>query len=229
MALKMMLATAAAGAARSVPYAALKTAGPKSFVAQASDRMVLKSTPINPDWIISGNPQARTAEISRGNDDAALTAIWDCTAGEFRWRFCWDETVMILEGEVHIIAEDGTERTLQVRRCRLLCRRHLGELARGQLCAQGCVPGKPFPKPVALAYRPAQPACAATCRRAASRPEDFAVARRGAADWRCFRGLTDLHLSGIRLRDGNGQDQERRGPDGPCRPPSTSPAIPPSP
>ncbi len=49
------------------------------------------------------------AEHSRGQDDAALTAVWDCTAGEFRWRFGWDETVMILEGEVHITTEDGIE------------------------------------------------------------------------------------------------------------------------
>ena len=112
MAWKMMLASAVAMAARSVPYAALKPTG-QTFVAHASDDMVLKSTPINPDWIISGNPQARTAEHSRGHDEAALTAIWDCTAGEFRWRFGWDETVMILEGEVRVTTD--REHIVQVR------------------------------------------------------------------------------------------------------------------
>ncbi|MGO8655314.1 cupin, partial [Rhizobium ruizarguesonis] len=61
MAWKLMLASAVAMAARSAPYVVAKPAG-KSFVAHASDLLPLKPTPINPDWIVSGNPQARTAE-----------------------------------------------------------------------------------------------------------------------------------------------------------------------
>lgn len=138
MARKLMLASAVAMAARSAPYVVAKPAG-KSFVAHASDLLPLKPTPINPDWIVSGNPQARTAEHSRGHDEASLTAIWDCTAGEFRWRFGWDETVMILEGEVHITAEDGTERTLRAGDVAFL-QAELGELAGRQLRPQGRLP-----------------------------------------------------------------------------------------
>ena len=62
---------------------------------------------------VAGEPCARVALHSRGHDDQSTTSIWDCTAGTFRWYFYWDETVMILEGEVHVTAEDGSERTLR--------------------------------------------------------------------------------------------------------------------
>ncbi|MBX5103744.1 cupin domain-containing protein [Rhizobium lentis] len=152
MAWKLMLASAVAMAARSVPYATAKPAG-KSFVAHASDLLPLKSTPINPDWIISGNPEARTAEHSRGHDEASLTAIWDCSAGEFRWYFGWDETVMILEGDVHITAEDGTERTLRAGDVAFFAG---GTWARWRVdtyVRKVAFLRKPFPKPLAIAYR----------------------------------------------------------------------------
>lgn len=86
---------------------------PEPVIAASVDDLELKSSPINADWILSGNPQARIAEHSQSADDAAVTALWDCTAGAFRWYFGWDETVMILEGEVHVTDETGSTRTLR--------------------------------------------------------------------------------------------------------------------
>ena len=83
-------------------------------VAAHMDRLALKPAPINPDWIVSGNPIARSADHSQSADEGAATALWECTAGEFRWYFGWDETVVIQEGEVHVTAEDGSERVLCV-------------------------------------------------------------------------------------------------------------------
>jgi uncharacterized cupin superfamily protein len=77
------------------------------FLAKTANSMVLQSSPINPDWIISGKPQARSLEQSRTKDRASCTAVWDCTAGQFRWFFGWDETVYILEGSVTVATEDG--------------------------------------------------------------------------------------------------------------------------
>jgi uncharacterized cupin superfamily protein len=65
----------------------------------------LEAAPIRPEWVIEGEPQARSRELSRSADGAAITAVWDCTAGAFNWHFAGDETVHILEGEV--VVDDG--------------------------------------------------------------------------------------------------------------------------
>ncbi|MGE6742219.1 cupin domain-containing protein [Allorhizobium pseudoryzae] len=73
----------------------------------------LKPAPIEPTWILAGEPQARVAQHSCTEDKCSVTAMWDCTAGSFRWYFGDDETVVILEGEVFITAADGTQRLLR--------------------------------------------------------------------------------------------------------------------
>ena len=73
----------------------------------------MNDRPIEPSWILEGAPVARAADHAKSEDDSAISAVWDCTAGTFRWYFGWDETVMILEGEVHVTGEDGSERTLK--------------------------------------------------------------------------------------------------------------------
>lgn len=122
-------------------------------VAAHSDHLALKPAPIKPEWIIRGTPVARIADHSTSTDEASSTAVWDCTAGEFRWYFGWDETVVIQEGEVHVTAEDGSERLLKA-----------GDIAyfRGGTWATWRVDNyvrkiaflrKPFPEPLATLYR----------------------------------------------------------------------------
>lgn len=110
MVLKLMLASAIGMAVRTIPPKALP---PRPLIAASMDEMEMVGAPIEPSWILAGKPHARLALHSRGHDDQSTTAVWDCTAGTFRWYFGWDETVMILEGEVHVTAEDGVERTLR--------------------------------------------------------------------------------------------------------------------
>ncbi|MDF1631650.1 cupin domain-containing protein [Mycoplana sp. MJR14] len=110
MVLKLMLASAIGMAVRTIPARALP---PRPLIAASMDEMEMVDAPIEPSWILDGKPHARLALHSRGHDDQSTTAIWDCTAGTFRWYFGWDETVMILEGAVHVTAEDGAERTLR--------------------------------------------------------------------------------------------------------------------
>lgn len=116
MSFKMMFATTAAVAFRSVPLIPhyFKSDDTKPVVAASCDALMLQPAPINPQWVVSGSPQARAADHSRSGDRASSTAMWDCTAGEFRWFFGWDETVYIVEGEVHVTAEDGSTSVLGV-------------------------------------------------------------------------------------------------------------------
>ncbi len=84
-----------------------------SFVAGSAHALEMRPAPIEPSWVIEGNPRARIGHHSAAEDEAGLTAVWDCSAGAFRWFFAWDETVMILDGDVLVTAEDGTQRLLK--------------------------------------------------------------------------------------------------------------------
>ncbi len=148
-----MLASAATMAMRAVPPNLLSGNTMPPLVTAPMGEMEMTPAPINPAWVLSGDPQARAAEHSRSPDDAALTAVWDCTDGSFRWYFPWDETVLILEGTVHVTAADGSTRTLKT-----------GDIAyfAGDTWATWQVEGyvrkiaflrRPFPKPLAAAIR----------------------------------------------------------------------------
>ncbi|MCX8995735.1 cupin domain-containing protein [Rhizobiaceae bacterium BDR2-2] len=114
MALKLLLAGALAlMAKRRTAAEGDTTLSDPAFVAARDGFMPMHDAPIEPSWIVEGTPHARESVHSKGDDDASVTALWDCTAGTFRWHFGWDETVVILAGEVHITAEDGSERVLQ--------------------------------------------------------------------------------------------------------------------
>lgn len=65
----------------------------------------LSPSPINPDWIIEGRPNARNSILSRSEDQTACTIVWDCSGGTFKWIYDFDETVHFIEGSVTI--EDG--------------------------------------------------------------------------------------------------------------------------
>lgn len=65
----------------------------------------LNSDPIPPDWILEGNPLARSKVLAGSSDDMASTHMWDCTAGRFNWFYTVDEVIHVVEGSV--IVEDG--------------------------------------------------------------------------------------------------------------------------
>ncbi|WP_084030533.1 cupin domain-containing protein [Bradyrhizobium paxllaeri] len=66
----------------------------------------LKPSPIEPSWIVEGNPEARSHVLSTSADRAATTVIWSCTEGKFHWFYDVDETIMILEGSIVLESED---------------------------------------------------------------------------------------------------------------------------
>ncbi len=73
----------------------------------SSQDIQLNSAPIRAEWITEGRPTARNAVLARSADRTAMTMLWDCTAGGFRWVYDQDETIHIIEGGVTLTLPDG--------------------------------------------------------------------------------------------------------------------------
>jgi uncharacterized protein len=65
----------------------------------------LTPRPIEPAWIIEGNPVAQWHVLSRSADGLASTMVWECSEGRFNWYYDFDETVLILEGSIVLESE----------------------------------------------------------------------------------------------------------------------------
>jgi uncharacterized cupin superfamily protein len=72
--------------------------------------LALEAAPIDPSWVLNGQPQARNRIVSKSRDGAAFTLLWECTAGVFNWRYDLDETVHITDGEAMIADRGGVRR-----------------------------------------------------------------------------------------------------------------------
>jgi uncharacterized protein len=60
----------------------------------------LTPRPIEPCWIIEGNPVAQWCVLSKSADGLASTMVWECSEGRFNWYYDFDETILILEGSI---------------------------------------------------------------------------------------------------------------------------------
>ena len=60
----------------------------------------LTPRPIEPSWIIEGNPLAQWCVLSKSADGLASTMVWECSEGKFNWYYDFDETILILEGSI---------------------------------------------------------------------------------------------------------------------------------
>jgi uncharacterized cupin superfamily protein len=67
-------------------------------VANTTSNLTL--SPIEPSWIIDGNPVARSSLLSKSADGQAWTVVWECSEGRFHWHYDLDETLLILEGSI---------------------------------------------------------------------------------------------------------------------------------
>jgi uncharacterized protein len=65
----------------------------------------LGPAPIEPSWIIEGNPVAQCCVLSKSADGVASTILWECSEGRFNWYYDFDETIMILEGSIVLESE----------------------------------------------------------------------------------------------------------------------------
>jgi uncharacterized cupin superfamily protein len=85
----------------------------KNTIIHSNKNVNLKPAPINPAWILEGQPVARNAILSRSHDTTACTIMWDCTAGQFNWHYGFDETVHIIEGSVIVSSENSPPKRLE--------------------------------------------------------------------------------------------------------------------
>ena len=78
---------------------------PLALIETSHCNVDLKPSPIEPSWILEGNPEARSCRLSVSTDSAARTLIWSCTEGKFNWYYDVDETIVILEGSIVLESE----------------------------------------------------------------------------------------------------------------------------
>jgi len=73
----------------------------------------LDPAPIPADWIIEGNPQARSRRLASSADGTSTIMAWSCTPGRFTWRYRVDEFIHILSGEIFVTDENDISHRLR--------------------------------------------------------------------------------------------------------------------
>ena len=58
-----------------------------SLIETANLAVNLTPRPIEPSWIIEGNPVAQSCVLSRSADGLATTIVWQCSEGKFNWHY----------------------------------------------------------------------------------------------------------------------------------------------
>jgi uncharacterized cupin superfamily protein len=72
----------------------------RALIEVANTATNLSPCPIEPSWIIEGNPVAQASLLSKSADGQAYTVVWQCSEGKFNWYYGLDETILILEGSI---------------------------------------------------------------------------------------------------------------------------------
>ena len=72
----------------------------RTLIETANLAVNLTPRPIEPSWIIEGNPVAQCSVLSNSADGLASTMVWQCSEGKFNWYYDFDETILILEGGI---------------------------------------------------------------------------------------------------------------------------------
>ena len=73
---------------------------PRALIETTNLVVNLTPRPIEPSWIIEGNPEAQWCVLSKSADGLASTMVWQCSEGKFNWYYDFDETILILEGSI---------------------------------------------------------------------------------------------------------------------------------
>ena len=73
---------------------------PRALIETSNLAVNLTPKPIEPSWVIEGNPVAQWCVLSKSADGLASTMVWECSEGKFNWHYDFDETILILEGSI---------------------------------------------------------------------------------------------------------------------------------
>lgn len=73
----------------------------------------LAPDPMDPSWILEGNPQTRSRRLFLSPDRTISAILWDSTAGKFDWHYDFDEIIQIVDGEVELTFPSGTVTTVR--------------------------------------------------------------------------------------------------------------------
>jgi|ERR1700733_1760711 len=63
--------------------------------------------PLPEDSVIDGSPDARGAVLSRSDDSRIIRGMWECTPGQFKWSFSYDETLVVVSGSATVELDTG--------------------------------------------------------------------------------------------------------------------------
>ena len=76
---------------------------------QAKDPGPLSTpSPLSPEQIISGTPEALIADVYHSPDNTFHMSFWSCTSGRFTWSYLdVNEAITILAGEAFVTTSDG--------------------------------------------------------------------------------------------------------------------------
>ena len=85
----------------------------RALIETTNLRVNLTPRPIDPSWIIEGDPQAQSCVLSKSADGLASTMVWECSEGKFNWYYDFDETILILEGSI-VVESDAMPATRYV-------------------------------------------------------------------------------------------------------------------
>ena len=72
----------------------------RALIEIGSCNVDLELRPIEPTWVIEGNPVSRSHILSTSSDGTSSTIVWECSEGRFNWYYDFDETILILEGSI---------------------------------------------------------------------------------------------------------------------------------
>jgi uncharacterized protein len=78
----------------------------RALIEVANTLLDLTPSPIEPSWILEGNPVAESSLLSRSADGQAWTVVWQCSEGRFSWIYDYDETILILEGSIVLESDE---------------------------------------------------------------------------------------------------------------------------